>query len=77
MNAMAKEKIRVVLIGTDVWGRQHARIFNQRKDVQFCAIAGRTEKKGIDERAAEADKGNVKRGSEKPQYPLAGGNDQQ
>ena len=45
---MTKEKIRVVLIGTGVWGRQHARIFNQRKDVQFCAIAGRNEEKVAD-----------------------------
>ena len=39
---MSKEKIRVGLIGAGVWGRQHARIFGQREDVEFCAVVGRS-----------------------------------
>jgi myo-inositol 2-dehydrogenase/D-chiro-inositol 1-dehydrogenase len=35
-------KIKVCLVGAGVWGRQHARVFSQRPDVQLCAVAGRT-----------------------------------
>jgi myo-inositol 2-dehydrogenase/D-chiro-inositol 1-dehydrogenase len=35
-------KIRVCLVGAGVWGRQHARVFSQRPDVELCAVAGRT-----------------------------------
>ncbi len=34
--------IKIALIGAGGWGRQHARIFHERPDVEFCAIAGRT-----------------------------------
>ena len=36
------KQIKVALIGAGGWGRQHARIFAERPDVEFCAIAGRT-----------------------------------
>ena len=49
---MSNEKIRVGLIGAGVWGRQHARIFSQRDDVDFCAVVGRT-KERVRARAAE------------------------
>lgn len=35
-------QIKIALIGAGGWGRQHARIFAARPDVDFCAIAGRT-----------------------------------
>jgi len=38
---MSDKAIKVVLIGTGGWGRQHARIFAQRSDIDFCAVAGR------------------------------------
>ena len=34
--------IKIALIGAGGWGRQHARIFSERSDVDFCALAGRT-----------------------------------
>jgi myo-inositol 2-dehydrogenase/D-chiro-inositol 1-dehydrogenase len=36
------ERLKIALIGAGGWGRQHARIFQERPDVEFCAIAGRT-----------------------------------
>ena len=36
------EKIKIALIGAGGWGHQHARIFSQRRDVDFCAVVGRT-----------------------------------
>jgi myo-inositol 2-dehydrogenase/D-chiro-inositol 1-dehydrogenase len=45
-------KIKVCLIGAGQWGRQHARLFSQRPDVAFCAVAGRTLEK-TQARAAE------------------------
>ena len=35
-------KIRVAVIGAGGWGRQHARVWAERPDVELCAIAGRT-----------------------------------
>ncbi len=35
-------RVRVALIGAGRWGMQHARVFTARKDVELCAIAGRT-----------------------------------
>jgi len=49
---MPQDKIRIALIGAGVWGHQHARIFSQRKDIVFCAVAGRTPEK-TNARAAE------------------------
>src|SRR4051812_19275334 len=46
------DKIKAVLVGAGGWGLQHARILSQRLDIDFCAIAGRTEKKTRD-RAAQ------------------------
>lgn len=37
--------VKVALIGAGGWGRQHARIFSARPDVNFCAIVGQTEVK--------------------------------
>ena len=34
--------LKIALIGAGGWGRQHARVFAVRPDVEFCAIAGRT-----------------------------------
>lgn len=42
---MSRERIKVALIGAGGWGRQHARVFSQRPDVEFCAIVGRTPEK--------------------------------
>ena len=36
------DRVKIALIGAGGWGRQHARIFAARPDVDFCAIAGRT-----------------------------------
>ena len=36
------EQLKIALIGAGGWGRQHARIFAARPDVDFCAVAGRT-----------------------------------
>jgi predicted dehydrogenase len=38
-------RIKVALIGAGGWGLQHARIFAESPDVEFCAIAGRTPEK--------------------------------
>jgi myo-inositol 2-dehydrogenase / D-chiro-inositol 1-dehydrogenase len=35
-------KIKVCLVGAGAWGRQHARVFSQRPDVELSAVAGRT-----------------------------------
>ena len=35
-------RTKVALIGVGSWGRQHARIFAARQDVDFCAVVGRT-----------------------------------
>jgi predicted dehydrogenase len=39
---MADEKTRIALIGAGSWGREHARIYSQHPDVDFCAVCGRT-----------------------------------
>jgi predicted dehydrogenase len=50
---MSEQKpIKVALVGAGGWGRQHARIFSARPDIDFCAIVGRTEEK-TKRRAAE------------------------
>ncbi len=36
------DQLKIALVGAGGWGRQHARIFAARPDVDFCAIAGRT-----------------------------------
>jgi myo-inositol 2-dehydrogenase/D-chiro-inositol 1-dehydrogenase len=35
-------RLKVALIGAGAWGMQHARIFAGRRDVDLCAIVGRT-----------------------------------
>jgi predicted dehydrogenase len=37
-----ERRIRVALVGAGEWGRQHARVFGSRPDVELCAVAGRT-----------------------------------
>lgn len=37
--------LKVALVGAGGWGRQHARIFQARADVDFCAIVGRNPEK--------------------------------
>lgn len=49
---MTHDKIKVALVGTGGWGRQHARVFSQRPDVEFCAVAGRNAERA-QARAAE------------------------
>ena len=36
------KQIKIALVGAGGWGRQHARIFQERPDVEFCGISGRT-----------------------------------
>jgi predicted dehydrogenase len=48
----AASKIKAVLVGAGGWGWQHARILSQREDVDFRAIAGRTQEK-TQKRAAQ------------------------
>jgi predicted dehydrogenase len=38
-------RLKVALIGAGAWGRQHARGFAARRDVDLCAIVGRTPEK--------------------------------
>ncbi|HEX6708927.1 MAG TPA: Gfo/Idh/MocA family oxidoreductase [Rubrobacter sp.] len=35
-------RLKVALIGAGAWGMQHARIFAGRRDVDLCAVVGRT-----------------------------------
>jgi len=35
------EKLKIALIGTGGWARQHCRILSGRPDVDFCAVVGR------------------------------------
>jgi myo-inositol 2-dehydrogenase/D-chiro-inositol 1-dehydrogenase len=44
---MNEKRVKVALIGAGGWGMQHARIFQDRKDVDFCAIVGRNSEKTI------------------------------
>ena len=49
---MNERKVRIALIGAGVWGREHARIYASRPDVDFVALCGRTRSKTA-ARAAE------------------------
>lgn len=49
---MKTDKVKIALVGAGGWGMQHARIFAQRDDVEFCAIAGRTRER-TEARAAQ------------------------
>jgi myo-inositol 2-dehydrogenase / D-chiro-inositol 1-dehydrogenase len=52
---VTSERLRVAVVGTGKWwGREHARVFSQRPDVQLCAIVGRSSDKTM-QRAAEFD----------------------
>lgn len=42
---MTRAKVKVALVGTGGWGREHARILKQRPDVEFAAICGRSPEK--------------------------------
>ncbi len=37
-----QSRVKVAIIGAGGWGRQHARVFAARPDVELCAIVGRT-----------------------------------
>jgi myo-inositol 2-dehydrogenase / D-chiro-inositol 1-dehydrogenase len=37
-----RRTIRVAIVGAGDWGRQHARVFGARPDVELCGIAGRS-----------------------------------
>jgi len=39
---MARTTVRIALIGTGGWGREHARIYASRDDVEFLAVCGRS-----------------------------------
>lgn len=45
-------KLKVAVVGAGGWGRQHARVWAERPDVELCAIGGRTREKTA-ARAAE------------------------
>lgn len=49
---MKNDKIKIALVGTGGWGRQHARLFAARPDVEFCAVMGRNRERA-EARAAE------------------------
>lgn len=49
---LKNEKVKIALVGAGGWGRQHARIFAERSDVDFCAVVGRNLEK-TEKRAAE------------------------
>lgn len=43
---MNTDVLRVAVVGTgEWWGREHARVFSQRPDVELCAIVGRSRDK--------------------------------
>src|SRR6187551_3479099 len=47
------DKLRVAVVGTgEWWGREHARVFSRRADVELCAIVGRSHAKAA-QRAGE------------------------
>ena len=46
------EQLKIALVGTGGWAREHARILQGRPDVNFCAIVGRNEERTAT-RAAE------------------------
>ncbi|WP_102127464.1 Gfo/Idh/MocA family protein [Deinococcus planocerae] len=39
---MTGARVRVALVGAGRWGREHARVFAAREDVELVAVAGRT-----------------------------------
>ena len=49
---MHRTRVKIALIGAGGWGREHARIFSARPDVDFVAICGRSPEKTA-ARAAE------------------------
>ena len=51
---MTKEqRTRVAVVGTGAWwGREHARVYSQRSDVELCAVVGRTRER-TEARASE------------------------
>lgn len=51
-NVTSQEKLKVAVVGTGEWAREHARIFSRRPDTRLCAIVGRDPAR-TDARAAE------------------------
>lgn len=46
------KKLKVAVIGTGGWGKQHTRVWSQRPDVEFVAVVGRNQERA-ERRAAE------------------------
>lgn len=42
---MHTERTKIALVGAGVWGREHARIYSSRPDVEFVAVCGRSPEK--------------------------------
>lgn len=42
---MREGKLKIAVVGAGGWGRQHARVWSARPDVDLCAIVSRTEEK--------------------------------
>lgn len=42
---MSTAPLKIALVGTGEWAKQHARILAQRPDVDFCAVVGRNEER--------------------------------
>ncbi len=38
---MTQDLLRVAVVGPGGWGRQHTRVFSQRRDTELCAVVGR------------------------------------
>lgn len=49
---MKNDHLKVAVIGTGGWGKQHARVWSQRPDVDFVAVVGRNQERA-ERRAAE------------------------
>ncbi len=39
------QRVKVAVVGTGRWGTQHARVFAERADVDFCAVVGQNPEK--------------------------------
>ena len=50
--AGAERSLKVAVVGAGEWGRQHARVFSERADVDLCAVVARREERART-RAAE------------------------
>jgi predicted dehydrogenase len=46
------DRLKVAVVGTGEWGKEHARIFSRRPDTDLCAIVGRTSGKTAERASA-------------------------